>query len=185
MWLAALGAAALRGARPRLSRTRVSAITDEMAATQSEAVRLAREFGFAGVELRNVPETGKPFAALSEPELKRWATELTSNKLKVSALHVPAGASAIPAVAILGAATIWDATMAGAWTPGVDWREAWRKLPRGHIVSVRIPAASLDHLPWKGILEMLQKDSYAGNFVVEPGTGESIRQFIHLIGLVG
>ena len=187
-------------AKPRLSRTRVSAITDELASTQSEAVRLAREFGFEGVELRNVPQTGKSFATLSEPELKRWAAELASNKLKVSALHVPAGTNASPAVEILGARGVWDATMAGAWTPGPDWQQAWPKLPRSRITSVRVPAASLDrenprYLGWKGILEMLQKDGYAGNLVVETGvveTGappsdaarEAIRELIHLIGQI-
>ena len=185
----------MTAARPRLSRARVSAITDELASTQSEAVRLAREFGFEGVELRNVPETGRPFAALSDPELKRWAAELASNKLKVSALHLAAGASAQQAADILGARVVWDAAMTGAWTPGSDWQEAWRKLPRSGIVSVRVAAASLDrdnqrHLGWKGILEMLQKEGYAGNLVVETGAPpsdaarESIRELIHLIGQV-
>ena len=38
-------------------------------------------------ELRNVPETKKEFAFLTEPELKRWAAELAANKLKVSFLN--------------------------------------------------------------------------------------------------
>ena len=61
--------------------------------------------------------------------------------------------------------------------------------------SVRVPAASLDrenprHWGWKGILEMLQNDRYAGNLVVETGAPpsdaarEAIRELIHLIGQI-
>ena len=215
--MAAFGAGTLWAAKARWSRTRVSAITDEMAVSQSAAVRAAREFGFESVELRNVPESGKPFAGLSAPELKRWASELAANKLKVSILHVPAGIDFVSATGILGAGAVWtsepnpvyprvmvdaarlnDITspgIAGAWTPREDWQEAWRRLPRTRIASVRVATATLDrqnpkHLSWKGILEMLQKDGYGGTITVETGAPpsdaalESILELIHLIGQV-
>jgi hypothetical protein len=186
--LFALSAAGLlHGAKPRLSRARVSAITDEMAPTQSDAVRAARDFGFEFVELRNVPETGRPFGALSDPELKRWASELQASKLKVSVLH--AAASSTSAAAILGAAAVWppdlDPGKAGAWTPTENWKEDWRQVRATRIVSVRVPAATLHTLNWKGILEMLQKDGYSGTLTVEKGDLESIRDLIHMIGMVG
>jgi hypothetical protein len=214
MWLAAM-ASPLFAAKARLSRTRVSAITDELARTQTDAVQAARGFGFESVELRNVPETGKPFVGLSDPELKRWAAELAGNKLNVSVLHVPgsltASADFVEAAKLLNAAAVWpqnsdarwqkvlvDAgrlteltapSIAGAWTPREDWLDAWKKLPRGRIATVRVGAATLDRqnparLPWKSILEMLQKEGYAGTLTVEPASEDSVRELIHLIGQV-
>ena len=51
-------------------------------------------------------------------------------------------------------------------------------------MSVRVPAATLHTLNWKGILEMLQKDGYSGTLTVEKGDLESIRDLIHMIGMV-
>jgi sugar phosphate isomerase/epimerase len=157
-----------------------------MAPTQSDAVRAASELGFEFVELRNVPESGKPFGTLSDPELKRWAAELQASKLKVSVLH--SAAPSPNAAAILGAAAVWppdlDPRKAGAWTPTESWKEDWRQVRSTHIVSVRVPAATLHTLNWKGILEMLQKDGYSGTLTVEKGDLESIRDLIHMIGMV-
>jgi sugar phosphate isomerase/epimerase len=87
------GAAGVLAAQPLLAfkshitKARISAITDEIGNTQADAIDFAHQYGLQWVELRNVPETKKEFAFLTEPELKRWATELTSNKLKVSFLN--------------------------------------------------------------------------------------------------
>ena len=152
-----------------------------MAPAQADAVSAAHEFGFEFVELRNVPETGKPFGSLSDPELKRWASELQASKLKVSVLH--AATPSPSAAAILGAAAVWP-PVSGAWTPTENWKEDWRQARSSHIVSVRVPAATLHTLNWKGILEMLQKDGYSGALTVEKGDLESIRDLIHMIGMV-
>jgi sugar phosphate isomerase/epimerase len=77
----------LQGFRSRITKTRISAITDEIGRTQAEAIAFAHQYGLQWVELRNVPETKKEFAFLTEPELKRWAAELAANKLKVSFLN--------------------------------------------------------------------------------------------------
>jgi sugar phosphate isomerase/epimerase len=89
-WLA--GAAALFATRPlvaaksHITKARISAITDEIGLTQSDAIAFARQHGLQWVELRAVPESKKEFAFLSEPELKRYATELGAARLKVSLL---------------------------------------------------------------------------------------------------
>jgi sugar phosphate isomerase/epimerase len=82
-----LAARPLLAFRSHITKARISAITDEIGNTQADAIDFAHQYGLQWVELRNVPETKKEFAFLSEPELKRWATELASNKLKVSFLN--------------------------------------------------------------------------------------------------
>jgi sugar phosphate isomerase/epimerase len=105
------GAAAL-SAKSRIGKASLSAVTDQIAKTQADAVDFARRYNLSFVELRNVPETGKEIASLTAPELKRIAAELLSNKLKVSFLHTSLLkadrrkddlAAALAAAAILGA----------------------------------------------------------------------------------
>jgi hydroxypyruvate isomerase len=87
------GAAALLAASPlqafksHITKANISAITDEIGQTQADAIAFAHQYGLQWVELRNVPETKKEFSFLTEPELKRWAAELASNKLRVSFLN--------------------------------------------------------------------------------------------------
>ena len=83
---AAIGTHGLQGARARITKARISAITDEIGGTQADAIAFARQYPLQWVELRNVPESGKEFAFRPEPELKRYAAELAANKLKVSLL---------------------------------------------------------------------------------------------------
>lgn len=82
--LAAAGRAV--GAKGHITKARISAITDEIGRTQTDAIAFAKQYGLQWVELRNDPESGKEFASLSEAELKRYAAELGANKLKVSLL---------------------------------------------------------------------------------------------------
>jgi sugar phosphate isomerase/epimerase len=86
---AAFAAAAgkLQAFKSHITKARISAITDEIGKTQAEAIEFAHHYGLQLVELRNVPETKKEFSFLTEPELKGWAAELESNKLKVSFLN--------------------------------------------------------------------------------------------------
>jgi len=74
-------------AKTHITKSRVSAITDEMGRTQEDAVAFAKQFPLQWVDLRNVPGSNQEFGALSEPELKRYAAELAANKLKVSLLR--------------------------------------------------------------------------------------------------
>lgn len=82
-----LAATPLNAFKSRITKANISAITDEIGKTQAEAIEFAHQYGLQWVELRNVPETKKEFAFLTEPELKRWAAELASNKLRVSFLN--------------------------------------------------------------------------------------------------
>lgn len=82
-----LAVSPLSAFKSRITKANISAITDEIGKTQAEAIEFAHQYGLQWVELRNVPETKKEFAFLTEPELKRWASELAANKLKVSFLN--------------------------------------------------------------------------------------------------
>ena len=82
-----IAARPLNAFRTHITKARISAITDEIGNTQTDAIEFAHKYGMQWVELRNVPETKKEFATLTEPELKRWSAELASNKLKVSFLN--------------------------------------------------------------------------------------------------
>jgi L-ribulose-5-phosphate 3-epimerase len=87
------GAAVLAAASPlsafkaRITKASISAITDEIGLTQAAACDFAHQYGLSWVELRNMPETKKEFALMTEPELKLAAAQLASNKLKVSFLN--------------------------------------------------------------------------------------------------
>ncbi len=83
---AALVGQTVQAAKTHITKSRVSAITDEIGRTQADALAFAKQNGLQWVELRSVPETKKEFALLTEPELKRYGAELAANKLKVSLL---------------------------------------------------------------------------------------------------
>ncbi|MCU1325486.1 MAG: Xylose isomerase domain protein barrel [Bryobacterales bacterium] len=84
---AALAAGPLGAFKSRITKANISAITDEIGLTQTDAIAFAHQYGLQWVELRNVPETKKEVAFLSEPEIKALAAQLASNKLKVSFLN--------------------------------------------------------------------------------------------------
>jgi sugar phosphate isomerase/epimerase len=73
--------------KSRITKASISAITDEIGKTQADAIDFAHHYELSFIELRNLPETGREFAKMTEPELKRSAAELASNKLKVSFLN--------------------------------------------------------------------------------------------------
>ena len=83
----ALAAGKLQAFKSHIGKNRISAITDEIGKTQAEAIEFAHHYNMQWVELRNVPETKKEYSFLTDPELKAAATELASNKLKVSFLN--------------------------------------------------------------------------------------------------
>ncbi len=109
--VAAFGLQRSLTAKSRLGKSQVSAITDEIGATQTEAIAFARKQGLQWVTLRRVPETKKEFAQLTAPELKSYAAELQANKLKVSVLKMTVGSkdafsAAITAAQAFGAGKI-------------------------------------------------------------------------------
>ena len=82
-----LAASPLSAFKSRITKANISAITDEIGKTQADAIAFAHQYGLQWVELRNVPETKKEIAFLTDPEVKAIAAELASNKLKVSFLN--------------------------------------------------------------------------------------------------
>jgi L-ribulose-5-phosphate 3-epimerase len=82
----ALIASRLRAAKQHITKARVAVITDEVGPSQTDAIAFAKQHSLQWVELRNVPESKKEFAFLTDPELKRYASELAAAKIKVSLL---------------------------------------------------------------------------------------------------
>lgn len=83
----ALLATPLFAKKTRIDKSRISAITDEVGLTASDAIAFAKEYGLQWIELRSIPETRKEYALASEPELKEAAASFAANKLRVSFLN--------------------------------------------------------------------------------------------------
>jgi hypothetical protein len=108
---AAFGLQSSLTAKSRIGKSQISAITDEIGETQTDALTFARMQGLQWVTLRRVPETKKEFAQLTAPELKGYASALQANKLRVSVLKIDvaskdAFSAAIAAAQALGAGKI-------------------------------------------------------------------------------
>jgi hypothetical protein len=108
--LASIGAlvAAPLFARSHISRNHVSAVTDEIGKTQSDAVAAIQQYKLQLIELRRVPGSAKEFATLTEPELKQAIAELGVAKIRVAMLHATVlNPQAIAAAALVGAPRIF------------------------------------------------------------------------------
>jgi sugar phosphate isomerase/epimerase len=86
---AALAAPAVLGARDRIGRSRISAISDEVATTPAEAIEFAKKYGLEWLELRNVPGSTAPYFSMPEAALKLAAREFASNNIRISFLNTP------------------------------------------------------------------------------------------------
>jgi L-ribulose-5-phosphate 3-epimerase len=79
-------------AKNRIDKTRISAITDEIATSPEDAIAFAKQYGLHWVELRNVPSAKGnrsvgEYAFLPEAELKAAAASFAANGLKVSFIN--------------------------------------------------------------------------------------------------
>jgi sugar phosphate isomerase/epimerase len=76
------------GARNRIDKSRISAITDEIGLTTDESIAFAHKYGLENVEIRNPPKNEpnarKEYFALTEPEIKADAIRFSKEGLKVS-----------------------------------------------------------------------------------------------------
>lgn len=82
------GSAALFAKKPnRIGRSRISAISDEVATTPAEAIAFAKQYGLEWLELRNVPGAKTPYFFMTESELKPVAREFGDNGIKISFLN--------------------------------------------------------------------------------------------------
>lgn len=71
----------------RIDRSRISAITDEIAPSPAEAIRFAQQYGLKWVELRAVPGQKTYYQFLEEPELRAARKELDAAGVRVSFLN--------------------------------------------------------------------------------------------------
>lgn len=92
-WIAAsLGAPALVRARNRIDRSRISAISDEIATSPAEAIAFAKQYGLRWLELRSLPGRGgrpgpREYFLRPVTELREAAKELSDNGIGVSFLN--------------------------------------------------------------------------------------------------
>ena len=84
--LAGAAAAGVAFGKSRIDRSRLSAITDELAKTPDEAIDFAKRYRLQFLELRNVPR-GKEYAFLPEAEVKLAAAQFARNNVRISFLN--------------------------------------------------------------------------------------------------
>jgi hypothetical protein len=87
--LAATGAAFASQllARGHWDKSRISAITDEIATSTDDSIAFAHQYGLQFIELRNLPGSKKEYFTLTEPEIKTDAIRFQKEGLKVSFLN--------------------------------------------------------------------------------------------------
>jgi sugar phosphate isomerase/epimerase len=83
-FVAGLATVPLFGAKEHITMSRISAITDEVAASPADAIAFAKQYGLRWLELRDVPGRRGHYMNLSEEELKQTMKELKDNGLRVS-----------------------------------------------------------------------------------------------------
>jgi sugar phosphate isomerase/epimerase len=90
---AGLGSAlALRGATsktPKIDRSRISAISDEIARSPADAIQFAKHYGMQWLSLRDVPGTKKSYHSMEPDELAAVRAEFKEAGLRVSFLDSP------------------------------------------------------------------------------------------------
>ncbi|MCC6587283.1 MAG: sugar phosphate isomerase/epimerase [Bryobacterales bacterium] len=84
---AAAAAAPLRAAGNRIDRSRLSAITDEIARSPKGAIAFAQQYGLQWLEVRSVPNGGKEYFMLPPDEVKQAAQEFRDGGVKLSFLN--------------------------------------------------------------------------------------------------
>jgi sugar phosphate isomerase/epimerase len=83
---------ALRGGTTKpskIDRSRISAISDEVAKSPAEAIQFAKHFGMQWLSLRDVPGTKKSYHALEADELAAARAEFKEAGIRISFLDTP------------------------------------------------------------------------------------------------
>lgn len=83
MLIASTACASSLWARSRWDRTRLSVVTDEVAATADQAVDFVHEFGLSAVEVRNVPGTHHDYIGSRDAVVQADAAHLVNERVKV------------------------------------------------------------------------------------------------------
>lgn len=84
--LAAVAAAGVLQGKNRIGRSRISAISDEIARSPAGAIAFARQYGLSWLELRGVPGGKGAYESMPEPELRAAAKEFAENGIRISYL---------------------------------------------------------------------------------------------------
>src|SRR5258705_6399289 len=85
--IASLASSALFAKTNKIGRSRLSAITDEIAKTPAEAIAFAKKYGLEWLELRDVPGRKTVYNELPEEELKTAAKEFKEAGIKISFMN--------------------------------------------------------------------------------------------------
>ena len=147
---------------------RLSIINDELTPDFGRACEIAaNDFGLQWIELRKVPGTDKEFAALTAPELKRYATQLDAARMKVLILYASAlSAAATAAGQILGAKHVLQGDSA-------------------ELASIRFRIGPMEDRELKLTLERLQRENFQGEVSLETTpekAPDAMRGLMHFVG---
>ncbi|MCE5309494.1 MAG: sugar phosphate isomerase/epimerase [Acidobacteriales bacterium] len=80
----------------RIDRSRFSALTDEIGASEQEAFDFAKQYGLRWIEVRGVPGGRRDYVDLPAAELHAFAKKVRDHGLKVSYLDAPLLKFALP-----------------------------------------------------------------------------------------
>src|SRR5437868_1595643 len=87
---AGLGSAlSLRAAAPKIDRSRISAISDEIAKSPAEAIQFAKRYGMQWLSLRDVPGAKKSYHTLEPDDLAAAHAEFKEAGIRISFLDTP------------------------------------------------------------------------------------------------
>ena len=81
-----LAAASLSAKTTKISRSRISAISDEIGKTPQASIDFAKQYDLQFLELRNVPG-GKEYSFLSEDDVKQAAADFERNGIRISFMN--------------------------------------------------------------------------------------------------
>jgi L-ribulose-5-phosphate 3-epimerase len=83
-FLGTLAAAPLLAAKNHIGKSRISAISDEVAKTPAEAIAFAKAYGLQWLELRDVPGLKKHYASIPEEQVTDAAKEFKEHGIGIS-----------------------------------------------------------------------------------------------------
>src|SRR5579872_4719691 len=83
----AVAATALSAGTPKIDRSRISAISDEIGRTPQGSIDFAKKYGLQFLELRNIPGAKQEYSFLPEGEVKLAAADFASNGIRISFMN--------------------------------------------------------------------------------------------------
>ncbi|HUS07335.1 MAG TPA: sugar phosphate isomerase/epimerase family protein [Bryobacteraceae bacterium] len=83
-FLAAAAVTPLLAASNHIGKSRISAISDEIAKSPEEAIAFAKQYGLQWLELRGVPGAKTHYSSIPEEQVKQAAREFKDNGIRIS-----------------------------------------------------------------------------------------------------